>query len=84
MMEAMDMDLWDPKVTREVLVFLVILVYRVKKASRGAKDSKDREGTQDGMGSRVDQEIQVQVGIQDIQDTRVPKVPPETDLLNVA
>lgn len=60
-MEEMVMDLQDPKVSREILVFLVFLVYRGTTVSREPKDTQEKKGT------RVEGEFQV------MQDCRARK-----------
>lgn len=62
-------DLQDPKVPREILVFLVTLVYRVRKALREPKDIRDAMGTKVEGETRVDRENQAGTETRDIQDT---------------
>lgn len=57
-MAETDLDLQDVKVQREILVFLVSLVSRVRTVCRDLKDIQDAKGTLVEMGIQAFQENQ--------------------------
>lgn len=68
------LDLKDRKVQREMLVFLVTLVYRATTVRRDRKDIQDPRGTGVVGGTQACQENQVSLELTDIQDTKARKV----------
>lgn len=67
----------DLKVSREILVSLVILVCRARTACRGPKDIQDPKGTGVEAETREGRESQAFLENQDTRDTGVPEVLPE-------
>lgn len=73
-MVVMGLDLKDRKVPREMLVFLVTLVYRATMVRKDRKDIQDTRGTGVVGGTQACQENQVSLEVTDIQDTKAQKV----------
>lgn len=73
-MAETDLDFKDAKALKEILVFLVTLVYRVRKVCRDPRGIRDPKGTKVEGVTQVCQENQVYLESQDIQDIKVQKV----------